>query len=67
VLRKSGGEPQHLHLPPVDSVRANLDAFAVAVAGIAPYPIERDEMVDVVAAFEAIAKASSSDGHVQDL
>ncbi len=66
MLRKSGGEPQHLHLPPVDSVRANLDAFAVAVAGIAPYPIERDEMVDVVA-FEAIAKAAASDGHVQDL
>src|SRR6266849_9655954 len=48
VLRKSDGEPQHLHLPPVDSVRANLDAFADAVAGIAPYPISPGEMVDVV-------------------
>jgi predicted dehydrogenase len=67
VLRKSGGEPQHLHLPPVDSVRANLDAFADAVAGVAPYPISPEEMVDVVAAFEAIAKAAASDGHVQDL
>jgi predicted dehydrogenase len=67
VLRKSGGEPQHLHLPPVDSVRANLDAFADAVAGVAPYPISPNEMVDVVAAFEAIAQAAASDGRVRDL
>ena len=67
VLRRSGGEPQRRHLPPVDSVRANLDAFADAVAGIAPYPISPDEMVEVVAAFEAIANAAASDGRVQDL
>jgi predicted dehydrogenase len=67
VLRKKGGEPEHLHLPPVDSVRANLEAFADAVAGVAPYPIGPEEMVDVVAAFEAIAKAAASDGRVQEL
>ena len=67
VLRKSGGEPQRVHLPPIDSVRANLEAFADAVVGVAPYPISPDEMVDVVAAFEAIAKAAASDGRVQDL
>ena len=67
VLRKSGAEPQHVRLAPVDSVRANLEAFADAVAGVAPYPIGPEEMVDVVAAFEAIAKAAASDGRVQDL
>jgi len=67
VLRRSGAAPQHLHLAPVDSVRANLEAFADAVAGVAPYPISPGEMVDVVAAFEAIAKAAASDGRVQDL
>jgi len=67
VLRRGGGEPQHLNLPPVDSVRANLEAFADAVAGVAPYPISSEEMVDVVAAFEAIAKAAASDGRVQEL
>ena len=46
----------------VDSVRANLEAFADAVAGTAPYPISTGEMVDVVAAFEAIALAAASDG-----
>jgi predicted dehydrogenase len=67
VLRKSGGEPRHLRLEPVDSVRANLEAFADAVAGVAPFPISPGEMVDVVAAFEAIALAAGSDGRVRDV
>ena len=58
VLRKSGAEPRRIVLPDIDSVRANLEAFADAVAGTAPYPIGTGEMVDVVAAFEAIARAS---------
>jgi predicted dehydrogenase len=66
VVRKSGSEPQRLSLAPVDSVRANLEAFADAVAGVAPYPIAPGEMVDVVAAFEAIATAAS-DGQARDL
>ena len=60
VLRRSGEEPQHLSFPPVDSVRANLEAFADAVAGVAPYPIRTEEILDTVAAFEAIAKAAKS-------
>ena len=67
VLRKTGEEPQRVRLTPLDSVRANLEAFADAVAGVAPYPIGPDEMVDVVAAFEAIGKAAASDGRIQDL
>lgn len=57
ILRKSGAKPQHLSFPPVDSVRVNLDAFADAVAGRAPYPIATSEMLATVAAFEAISKA----------
>jgi predicted dehydrogenase len=60
VLRRSGEEPQHLSFPPVDSVQANLEAFADAVAGVAPYPIRTEEILDTVAAFEAIAKAAKS-------
>src|SRR6516225_9338421 len=65
VLRRSGAEPQHLSFreaTPVDSVRANLEAFADAVAGGQPYPIPTREMLDTVAAFEAIAEATKSDG-----
>jgi predicted dehydrogenase len=67
VLRKSGKDPQHLRFEPVDSVRANLEAFADAVAARAPYPITTREMVDVVAAFEAIVKSAGSTGHIRDV
>ncbi|MBV8133493.1 MAG: Gfo/Idh/MocA family oxidoreductase [Alphaproteobacteria bacterium] len=61
ILRCSAAEPQHLSFPAVDTVRANLEAFADAVAGVAPYPIPTSEMLDTVAAFEAIAKATKSE------
>jgi predicted dehydrogenase len=38
-----------------------------ALAGGAPYPISTGEMLDTVAAFEAIAEGAKSDGRVQDL
>jgi predicted dehydrogenase len=67
VLRRSGAEPQQLSFPPVDSVRVNLEAFADAVAGVTPYPISTSEMLDTVAAFEAIAEAAKSDGRVREV
>lgn len=67
VLRRSGAEPQHLSSPPVDSVRANLEAFADAVAGGTPYPIPISEMLDTAAAFEAIAEAAKSEGRVREV
>jgi predicted dehydrogenase len=60
VLRRSGAEPQRLGFAPVDSVRANLEAFADAVAGRASYPIPTGEILATVAAFEAIAAAVRS-------
>ena len=66
VLRRSGEKPQRLTFPEIDSVRANLEAFADAVAGIAPYPIGTGEMIDVVAAFEAIAQAARSSAAASD-
>ena len=67
VLRKSGKAPERRLFQPLDSVRANLEAFADAVAGRVPYPISPREMVDVVAAFEAIVKSVGSHGRVQDV
>ena len=67
VIRRSGQEPEHLRFPNVDSVRSNLDAFADAVTGRAPYPISVREMVDVVAAFEAIATSAAADGQGQSV
>jgi predicted dehydrogenase len=70
VLRRSGADPQHLSFPEVDSldsVRANLEAFADAVAKRAPYPISTSEMLDTVAAFEAIAEAVQSEGRIREV
>ena len=57
VLRSRGGKAEVRDFPKVDSLRAELDAFADACAGRAPYPIKPQEMVDVVAAFEAIIQS----------
>src|SRR5438105_7481742 len=67
IVRKSGKEAERRAFAPADSVRANLEAFADAVAGRAPYPISPREIVDVVAAFEAIVKSVGSHGRVQDV
>jgi len=57
VLRSRGGKVEVRDFPKVDSIRAELDAFADAVEGRAPYPITPKEIVDVVAAFEAIIQS----------
>lgn len=51
VFRESVTEPQHLTFAPVDTVRFNLEAFADAVAGAAPYPIPNSQILASVAAF----------------
>jgi predicted dehydrogenase len=60
VLRRSREVPQRLTFDEIDSVRANLEAFADAAAGVAPYPIPPAQLVDTVAAFEAIVTAARS-------
>ena len=60
VLRRGGVEPRHLQFPPVDTVAANLAAFAAAIEGRAPYPNTPEEMLATVAAFEAISEAAGS-------
>jgi predicted dehydrogenase len=57
IIRKSGAEPIRLKLQGEDSVRINLESFADAVAGAAPYPIPPDEIAAVTNAFVAIADA----------
>ena len=57
VLRSRGGRTEVRDFPKVDSILAELDAFADAVEGRAPYPIPPNEIVDVVAAFEGIIES----------
>jgi predicted dehydrogenase len=54
IVRTRGGKVERREFPKVDSILAEFDAFADAVAGHNPYPITPAEMVNTIAAFEAI-------------
>jgi hypothetical protein len=51
IILRNGKPGQQLRFAPVDSLRAELEAFADAVVGHAVYPITSDEMLDTIAAF----------------
>ncbi len=55
-----GGRPSSVEYPPAPAVRANLEAFADAAEGRAPYPVPQPEMVATVAALEAIIASAAS-------
>ncbi|HWB49190.1 MAG TPA: Gfo/Idh/MocA family oxidoreductase [Stellaceae bacterium] len=57
VIRKSGAEPLRLRYPKVETVRVNLEAFADAVDGRAPYPVPPERIAAVTDTFVAIADA----------
>lgn len=59
-----GGQPEFKEIPPANPVLANLEAFARAAAGEAPYPISTEEMVNNTAVMEAVFR-SAKDGSLQ--
>lgn len=54
VVRRSGMAPERIALPVRDAERDQLEAFAAAVAGRAPFPVTPAQMLDTVSAFEAV-------------
>jgi predicted dehydrogenase len=61
VTRQVRGEPLRTDFfPPHGSVRENIEAFARAAAGEAPYPIPLEEMVSNARTFEAITRSALS-------
>jgi len=57
VLRLKGRKTETQRFEPLDSIRAELEAFADAAAGRAPYPITPDEMLTTVSTFEAVIQS----------
>lgn len=57
ILRKSGEAPRRVLLDPVDSLRAELEAFADAIDGLAAFPISQIQMLQTVTAFEAVIRS----------
>jgi predicted dehydrogenase len=61
VLRKTGGAaPVRMNFDPADALRGELEAFAIAAGGGVPYPITPAQMIETVAAFEAIVQSMQS-------
>ena len=65
VVRKSGAAPERLTFERVNALRCNLEAFADAVEGRAAYPIPVTQMIDTIAALEAIVKSIASNSAVR--
>jgi predicted dehydrogenase len=59
-----GKSPTTRFLPPHPSVRDNLEAFARAAAGPAPYPVSLEEIAINVRTFEAITR-SAQNGRIE--
>jgi len=57
---KHGGRAEVVEYPPMSMVRANLEAYADAAAGRAPYPVTYEEMIANIAALEAIGKSGDT-------
>ena len=65
VIRLKGGKTEIRDFSKIDSVLAEMDAFADAVAGVAPYPITTEEMVNTIASFEAVIRSIASGAAVR--
>lgn len=62
---KLGGTPEKHSFPKVDSVLTEMEAFADAVEGIAPYPVPQDQILQNVSVLEAVFEAAESGETVQ--
>jgi predicted dehydrogenase len=57
---RQGGKRTSVEYPPADNVLANLEAFAEAAQGRAPYPVPQEQMIANISALEAIFKSVKS-------
>lgn len=60
VIRRTGQPPERITVPAANSVLAEMEAFARAAAGQAPFPITPADMVGMVRACEAIVQSADS-------
>jgi len=60
VLRMAGAQPERRSMEPVNTLRVELEAFADAIEGRAPYPVTTAQMIEAVAAMEAINRSIES-------
>jgi predicted dehydrogenase len=65
VIRQIGGKAREIvDYPARSGVKVNLEAFAAAALGEAAYPMPQQQMIDNIAALEAIFKSAKTGGIV---
>jgi predicted dehydrogenase len=62
VLERAGGKPERIELQPVDTLKAELEAFADAVAGGPEFPVKPEEAIHNVAVMEAMVASAARNG-----
>ncbi|MEO1193517.1 MAG: Gfo/Idh/MocA family oxidoreductase [Pseudomonadota bacterium] len=67
TVTREGSEPEVLHFPEEDMERAELEAFAQAATGGAPFPLPVEQAVHNAAVFEAILASARRDGAVEQV
>jgi predicted dehydrogenase len=60
TIHRKGGEPESRTFRSIDTVRANIEAFADAAARRSPYPIPTAQKLHNIATLEAICKSAES-------
>ena len=60
VLRMTGNKPERTAYPPIDVLRAELDAFVDAIQGKRPFPVPEVEVLSTLEAFEAALQSMTS-------
>lgn len=60
VRGENDGRPQSTEFPAASGVLVNLEAFADAAEGRAPYPVPQEQMIANISALEAVFKSARS-------
>jgi predicted dehydrogenase len=66
IVCRRGGRPERREVPPARAVLANLEAFAAAARGGAPYPVPQEQMIANICALEAVVRSTRS-GRVEEV
>jgi predicted dehydrogenase len=60
LVHRPNAKPERMELEPVDALRHELEVFADAIQGYAPFPVTSADMLATVSAFEAVVQALDS-------
>jgi predicted dehydrogenase len=66
-VQRAGGKPEPVPLPSIDTLRAELEAFADACTGGPAYPVRIEEAIHGIAVMETMARSAALSGAWLDI